>query len=105
MLPAGEGGKGPALGLFDTASYGSATGILEPGDVLLFYTDGLSEAEGTNRELFEDNEMVASLQKLLPKEPGALLTDLVAAARQFKGTTDFEDDVCLLAVELARLLS
>ncbi|HOW97598.1 MAG TPA: SpoIIE family protein phosphatase [Kiritimatiellia bacterium] len=105
MLPAGEGGKGPALGLFDTASYGSATGILEPGDVLLFYTDGLSEAEGTNRELFEDHEMVASLQKLLPKEPGALLTDLVAAARQFKGATDFEDDVCLLAVELARLLS
>ncbi|MBP7829585.1 MAG: SpoIIE family protein phosphatase [Kiritimatiellae bacterium] len=105
MLPAGEGGKGPALGLFDNASYGSASGTLEPGDVLLLYTDGLSEAEGVNRELFEDHEMVASLQKLLPLDPGALLTDLVAAAREFKGTADFEDDVCLLAVELKRLLS
>jgi sigma-B regulation protein RsbU (phosphoserine phosphatase) len=105
MLPAGEGGKGPALGLFDNAVYGSQSGILQPDDMLLLYTDGLSEAEGPERQLFEDHQMLVSLQKLLALKPGELLNELVAEARRFKGTQDFEDDVCLLAVELARLLA
>src|SRR5262249_4163188 len=44
------GQTGPPLGLFDTTRYGSRTVTLSPGDILVCYSDGVSEARGEGEE-------------------------------------------------------
>ena len=104
MLPSDGGAKGPALGLFEEASYHTGSAVMAPSDLIFLYTDGLSEVEGPDRELYEDRRLAKTLEANLSTPPDALLPELVADARRYAGREDFEDDVCLLAVEIIRLL-
>lgn len=105
VLPAQGEGKGPALGLFDGAVYQSSEAMIEPGDILLLYTDGISEAEGPGGEMFEDARMEETLRSSLPASPEELLDRLINDATAFRGSRVFDDDVCLLAVEWVRKLA
>ena len=63
-----------------------------PGDQVLFYTDGVSEARNRSGEFFPLAEYAAAL---LPQDPDALVRRLSAAVTQHVGHTP-EDDVALL---------
>ena len=71
---------------------------------MLLFTDGIFEIEGCDQdgchgEYGEDRLMAAVSQRLhLP--PGELFDELLADARHFSGCEEFEDDVCLLGMEV-----
>ena len=90
---------GPALGLFADASYTTHHYQLTPGDRLLLFTDGLVEVEADGDEYGEERLLaaVARNQHLAPEE---LCDQLLNEVRDFSPTGEFEDDVCLLAIEL-----
>lgn len=104
LVASSGGAKGPALGLFEEAAYQTGSALLTPDDLLFLYTDGLSEVEGPGRELYEDHKMAQALEKNMALTPEVLLPEMVEDARRHSGRQDFEDDVCLLAVQIARLL-
>ena len=54
-----------------------------------------------SNQFFETTEFAESLARHIRREPDAMLKALVDDARRFSGRKDFEDDVCLLAVEYA----
>jgi PAS domain S-box-containing protein len=95
--------KSGALGIFPDARFESCEFQLNRKDLLLLYTDGLAEAEGPSGELFDVRQFEHSLERNLHCEAGALLEALVEDAKEFSRATTFEDDVCLLALELERL--
>ena len=93
-------GLGPALGRFGDARYAHIRAHMSPGQRWLFYTDGLTEA----RRPAGGNHGGAHGLHAGPcrRAPPALLQavcDVVA----FTGTTEFEDDVCILGVDYVRL--
>jgi serine phosphatase RsbU (regulator of sigma subunit) len=45
---------GMALGMFETATYTTGATVLEPGDVLVMYSDGITEAEDTFDQPFDE---------------------------------------------------
>jgi serine phosphatase RsbU (regulator of sigma subunit) len=45
---------GMALGMFENATYSTGATILEPGDVLVMYSDGITEAEDTFDQPFDE---------------------------------------------------
>ena len=45
---------GMALGMFESASYTTGATVLEPGDVLVMYSDGITEAEDTFDQPFDE---------------------------------------------------
>jgi sigma-B regulation protein RsbU (phosphoserine phosphatase) len=96
--------KGPGLGLFRDASYPTCHRPMCAQDLLLFYTDGLTEEEGPDGEIFSQErlaETVANLSSLPPKE---LLAKVLGEVRRFSGQEMFSDDVCLLGMEVVRLV-
>ncbi|MBN1268040.1 MAG: SpoIIE family protein phosphatase [Kiritimatiellae bacterium] len=102
-LDGGGEARGPGIGLFENPHYGCRTCQLAEGDIFLMYTDGLSEAAGPDHEYYETERMPAALRRMMDLPLDELLPGLVDDARAFTGRKDFEDDICLLAVKLARL--
>lgn len=89
----------PACGLIDPFPYSSHRTDLAAGDLLLGYTDGLFEATNAAGEMFGEARMSAMIQGA-PALPAAdLIHELVREVMTFTGRQEFEDDICVVAVE------
>jgi phosphoserine phosphatase RsbU/P len=92
-------GRGPALGLFDSATYPEFKTTVAENDVILLYTDGISETEGRDGDFFE-TQLPETLRRRICEESELLLDHLLADARRFAGSDEFHDDVCLVALRV-----
>ncbi len=94
---------GPALGLFDKSVYPSCRCPLNSGDLLLLFTDGLYEADNAAHEEYGQGRLLAAARENCHAPAEQLLDALLADVRAFSGETEFQDDVCLVGVEIARV--
>lgn len=90
--------SGIALGILDDAEYNEGRVQLSAGDVLLLFTDGVTEAINGAGELFAD----ARLSEVLTRhsaEPAATIVDrIVEAVNRFAAGAPQEDDITVLAL-------
>jgi len=94
--------RGMVLGFLPDASYASATvRDLAPGDRLVFYTDGITEASRSDGEFFGDRQFRDVLMIGLSQPADPFLATLIERARQWTGA-DFEDDVTVVVVDWTR---
>jgi serine phosphatase RsbU (regulator of sigma subunit) len=88
---------GPAVGLEPEIDFKIQQTHLEPGDILLGYTDGVPEASAANGTFFTMARMVSILE-----EPASTATDLLnriaKSLQDYIGETDQFDDITLLAI-------
>jgi serine phosphatase RsbU (regulator of sigma subunit) len=89
--------RGPVLGLLPDARYQTMAVELAPNDCILFFTDGLIEAEQDDGQLFGVDRLTESLRRN-STSPENLLENVENDARFFAGKSTFEDDICLLTV-------
>ena len=95
--------QGPGLGLYPTHTYRNLEFRAEPRDLLLLYTDGLSDVMDQQRHFYDVARMPACLAENIARPPAELLRAIMSDARTFSARDDFEDDLCLLAVEVQRV--
>ena len=86
------------VGLFEGAEYTSATIQLEPGDTLLLYTDGITEAEDPERNLFQDERLKEVFGRHQNASLSVLQDAIFQAVDEFTRHADQSDDVTLLVV-------
>jgi sigma-B regulation protein RsbU (phosphoserine phosphatase) len=82
---------------FAELPYGQASVSFYPGDRLFVYTDGLAEASG-QQEMF-GHARIRSLVAGCQMSGAALLERMLADLSQFVGTSGYDDDVTLLALD------
>jgi|GEM_PF-1018504 len=93
---------GLPLGLVEDAEYVQARAVLEPGDFVVAYTDGLVEAFNESRELYGFERVRMDAQSCIG---GAPTTDgrvefLVAAMERFAAGVPPEDDVTIVGLAI-----
>ena len=95
--------KGPGLGLVPKADYPAGEVALADAGRLLLFTDGILEAENELGESFQERRLmdIAAACRAAPLEE--MLDVVLSRVLKFTGDHRFDDDVCLLGVELARL--
>jgi phosphoserine phosphatase RsbU/P len=89
--------SGIPLGILEEAEYDEYEVQLEPGDMVLLYTDGVTEAKNNKSEMFSLNR----LNKLLDyprNHPKVLIDEIVEEIKIFTGSVQQHDDITLLAV-------
>ena len=91
---------GPPLGIYEGLKYPDEVEMLEPGDVLFLYTDGLPEATNTAQKMFGEERMLAALNANRNKEPKKLLEKVHEAADIFVGDAERFDDLTMMAVRV-----
>ena len=95
--PATEMGNLP-LGLIAGTEYQQAGVVLQPGDLLILYTDGINEAENEAGDQL-GLERLLSLARFLPSGSAtAAGADLMAAVSRFRGKAPAGDDATVVAL-------
>ena len=89
--------QGCILGVFADAAYEDMSCAIAPGDILLLYTDGITEAMNPGGELYGE-ERLDSLARQDYGTPRALVDAVVADVRRHSATAPQSDDITLLAV-------
>jgi sigma-B regulation protein RsbU (phosphoserine phosphatase) len=95
--------KGPALGLFSEAPFPTHRRGLEAGDLIALYTDGLVEINSPDQQFFTTELLMNSVQRRAQLPTADLLKGVIADIHEFSGQPEFEDDVCLVGMEVKRL--
>ncbi len=91
---------GPVIGLLSFATYEEQRLILAPGDLLLSYTDGISEAMTEDNEEWGEERMLAAAQGLHSGSAQQVLECLFKEADRFTGKAPQYDDMTLLVLKL-----
>jgi phosphoserine phosphatase RsbU/P len=100
-----DGRKGPALGLFQEASFPTCRRKIEAGDIIMLFTDGLIEVEGRNQKLFSREHLAAAVRKHAGLPTKKMFSRVLAQIRKFSARNQFDDDVCLVGLEVKPLKS
>lgn len=87
------------LGAFDFATFEATPIEVRPGDVLLAYSDGLTEAENVNEEMFGEERVKEIILKEAATGATRLHDALIASIAEFTRGHDQSDDITLVIAE------
>lgn len=99
-----HGKPGPALGVFDHSCYISHETTLAPRDLIILVTDGLYEVENAQGDWFDFELLQEVLRNRMQMPTETLLNEMVSEVRRFSSTGGFDDDVCVVGMEVRRFL-
>ena len=84
---------GIALGIVPGIEYGESSLKLSPGDTVIFYSDGVTEAMNADGEEFGVERMREIFEPSPPTDPEAATAAIFEAVHAFAGDTDQSDDI------------
>lgn len=87
---------GTVVGAFPFADYGQSEQKLEPGDLVLCYTDGITEPENAYGEMFGEDRLIEVVQRNMHKSDEALVQAIVDTVLDWTGSPELQDDMTLL---------
>lgn len=87
---------GLVLGLFEGATFDEETLALAPGDLLLMFSDGVTEAVNVAGEEFGDERLVDLFSSRRGDPLQEILDDLIGEVRTFAGEALQNDDITML---------
>jgi sigma-B regulation protein RsbU (phosphoserine phosphatase) len=87
---------GIALGVFPDLDYLQNTVTLSPGDTVIFYTDGVTEAMNADEEEFGLKPLAELFRANPPKDPENATAAVFEAVNNFAGDTPQSDDITCL---------
>lgn len=91
--------SGPVVGLLPKAQYAEQRIVLEPGDLLLLYTDGISEAMTAREEEWGEEGMIGAAREAAKGSAAQILEAVLQAADRFTAGAPQHDDMTLLVLK------
>ena len=92
---------GMVMGFMPGAEVGSTTIELQPGDSLVLYSDGVSEAYNAADQMFEESGLLECLKQAGGRSAGELAAAVLQAVRRFAGDHPQSDDITVVTVRRA----
>jgi serine phosphatase RsbU (regulator of sigma subunit) len=90
---------GPLLGAIEEAEYRTGELVLEPGDTLVAYSDGILECRGPAEEEFGMERLIAALRQAEQHSAHDMLMMLLAAVQDFANGHPLCDDLSLTVIQ------
>ena len=89
---------GGVLGVHEQFNYDEQSVTVHPGDLLLLYTDGITEAENDHGEMFGEERLAAFCREHRTQPVGAIIERLLESVSAFSGRESLEDDLTVIAI-------
>ncbi len=91
---------GIILGMMANVAYQTGVETLQPGDLLVMFTDGVTEAKNTQDQDFEESRLEEIIVRCRELPAKVLLDEIVYAVKTFAGGAPQSDDITLMAVKI-----
>jgi sigma-B regulation protein RsbU (phosphoserine phosphatase) len=92
---------GVALGMFEGSTFGGKQTHVSPGDVLVLYSDGVTEAEDPDGRPFEESGLQGIVNRYASDPPAELGTRVLKAVEAHAKNSRFFDDLTILILSRA----
>src|SRR5262249_49788006 len=89
---------GLLVGIFEQAQFDGQAFSLAPGDALVMYSDGVTEAESPGGEMYGEERLLASLQGAATKSASEIVSQVLDGVRNFSDGAGQADDITVLVV-------
>jgi phosphoserine phosphatase RsbU/P len=89
---------GVALAMFDASTYESGRAILAPGDALVMYSDGITEAESPAGQMFDEGGLEAAVRATPGVSAGVLSRAVFQAVDNHRRGERLADDLTVLVL-------
>jgi sigma-B regulation protein RsbU (phosphoserine phosphatase) len=90
---------GLVIGALEGMVYKEDRDSMSPGDLLVLYTDGVTEAMDVEDRLFSEDRYAETLGRTKADDPESIVRDTLAAIEAFTGGAEQSDDITILAVQ------
>jgi phosphoserine phosphatase RsbU/P len=95
------GSTGVALGMFEGSVFGAAETMLQPGETLVLYSDGITEAEDPAGQPFEEAGLEMVVERNACAQPSEIGTRILSAVAEHAKASRFTDDLTVLVLKRA----
>lgn len=96
----GQDARGPAMGIFSSATYTTAVRPMEKGDLVMLFTDGLFEVEDATGAFFDEDQLRATVLRHAGLSPDEFFTRVLEDIRKYSQHETFADDVCVVGMQI-----
>jgi sigma-B regulation protein RsbU (phosphoserine phosphatase) len=90
--------KNCVVGVMRDMTFGEGRTLMVPGDTMLLYTDGVTEAMDSEQRLFSEARLADMLASRTQDSAQALVEEIAAEVRRFESGTEQSDDITLLVL-------
>ena len=90
------------LGILDDVNYEETRLDLEPGDKVVFYTDGIVEAMNGKEEMYGFERLLEVVKGSQSETAESLLKDILESVKEFAGKAEQHDDLTAMVVSVTR---
>jgi sigma-B regulation protein RsbU (phosphoserine phosphatase) len=87
---------GTVVGAFAKVPYGASRLQLQKDDLLIAFTDGVSEPENEYEEMFGEERLIELVQQQFHRSDEEIMQSIVDAVQNWTGTPEMQDDLTLL---------
>ena len=103
VMSLSNAGHGIPLGAFQDSKYKEATVAMKSGDVLLLFTDGITEARNNSHDFYDDDRLRTFLASIDTStlSAGEIKQKVIEDVRNFTGNTQQEDDMTIVVIKAA----
>jgi serine phosphatase RsbU (regulator of sigma subunit) len=91
--------KGIVLGIMPEAQFDQRSLDLQQGDLVCFYTDGVTESMNAERDMFGEERLKAILRQYHASSPAQIIEQILSALRTFVGDQAQHDDITIVIVK------
>ena len=90
---------GTVVGLFSPLTYEQAEIPIQPGDLLLAFTDGITEPENIYGEEFGEDRVLEVVHRALSASPQILAEEIYRSVSDWTGSPELQDDMTMLVAK------
>ncbi len=91
-------GAGPLIGAFPDLELPEVATVLNPGDLLVLYTDGVTDARSPDGERFDERRLFATVEAVRDRPAAEVVAAIDAAIDAFQDGAEVADDVTIVAI-------
>ncbi|MEM9061444.1 MAG: SpoIIE family protein phosphatase [Pseudomonadota bacterium] len=95
------GGGGAPIGLIPGMDYETSVVRLDPGDRMMMYSDGITEAEDAKGNMLDEDGLKDMLERHSGYGERATLERILGDMERFAGTNQFDDDISALLLTVS----
>jgi serine phosphatase RsbU (regulator of sigma subunit) len=96
---------GLMVGIFEQATFEEESFAMTPGDALVMFSDGVTEAESTSGEMYGEERLLGTLSGASARSAAEIVSQVLDSVRAFSNGAGQADDITVLVVRYKGLVA